>query len=189
MERPWTRAAPEASRGGRAMSQAALSRTQQQLLPQVGGGATRERHHCLAHSTRLQLHGAHATRWSTYGRWRGVRTGSHTLRAATSVGEVPAATFSGGYLPRGGEQVATVVLCCKALRALGEVKWFSAHQALAESFPGGSTQPTGAWTTHHLPNAVSMKMPEASTCVWAPIHLWAQAEECERSLSPTHLQA
>ena len=41
------------------MSQAALSRTQQQLLPQVGGGATRERHHCLAHSTRLQLHGAH----------------------------------------------------------------------------------------------------------------------------------
>ena len=37
------------------MSQAALSRTQQQLLPQVGGGATRERHHCLAHSTRLQL--------------------------------------------------------------------------------------------------------------------------------------
>ena len=94
------------------MSQAALSRTQQQLLPQVGGGATRERHHCLAHSTRLQLHGAHATRWSTYGRWRGVRTGSHTLRAAASVGEVPAATFSGGYLPRGGEQVATVVLCC-----------------------------------------------------------------------------
>ena len=93
------------------------------------------------------------------------------MRAATSVGEVPAATFSGGYLPRGGEQVATVVLCCKALRALGEVKWFSAHQALAESFPGGSTQPTGAWTTHHLPNAVSTKMPEASTCVWAPIHL------------------
>ena len=39
------------------MSQAVLSRTQQQLLPQVGGGATRERHHCLAHSTRL--HGAH----------------------------------------------------------------------------------------------------------------------------------
>eukprot|EP00964_Phaeocystis_antarctica_P073967 scaffold45433_cov39-Phaeocystis_antarctica.AAC.1 len=65
------------------MSQAVLSRTQQQLLPQVGGGATRERHHCLAHSTRL--HGAHATRWSTYGRWRRVRTGSHTLRAAASV--------------------------------------------------------------------------------------------------------
>ena len=59
LERPWTRAAPDASRGGRAMSQAALSHTQQQLLPQVGGGATLERRHCLAHSTRLQLHDAH----------------------------------------------------------------------------------------------------------------------------------
>ena len=114
------------------------------------------------------------------------------MKAAASVGEVPVATFSGGYLPQGGEQVATVVLCCigpKRYTRLGEVKWCSAYQALAESFPGGSTPLTGAWPTHHLPNAVSTKMPEASTCVWAPIHLWAQAEECERSLSPTHLQA
>ena len=34
------------------------------------------------------------------------------MKAAASVGEVPVATFSGGYLPQGGEQVATVVLCC-----------------------------------------------------------------------------
>ena len=144
------------------MSQAVLSRTQQQLLPQVGGGATRERHHCLAHSTRL--HGAHATRWSTYGRWRRVRTGSHTLRAAASVGEVPAATFSGGYLPRGGEQVATVVLCCKgpALRALGEVKWCSAHHALAESFPGGSTHPQG------LGRLITYQIPSARRCQRPP---------------------
>ena len=32
------------------------------------------------------------------------------MKAAASVGEVPVATFPGGYLPQGGEQVATVVL-------------------------------------------------------------------------------
>ena len=84
--------------------------------PTAAAAASWRRRHSRAAPLPRALHTsattrrAHATRWSTYGRWRGVRAGSHTLKAAASVGEVPVATFSGGYLPQGGEQVATVVL-------------------------------------------------------------------------------
>ena len=76
-------------------------------------GYTRERYRGLAHSTRLTTPDVVVNLRPINS---GPRAGIHTLKAAASVGEVSTATFSGGYLPQGLDQIATVVLSALAQR-------------------------------------------------------------------------